>query len=159
MVRFVMRLTQILQPDCVRVPLLATTKQQAIFELVDLLCAKVGLMDREALREAVWNRELTRTTGIGHGLAIPHGKVVGCERLCMAIGLTEQPIEFGAIDGQPVQLVILLASPVDQTGPHIQMLARISRLMTDEAFRDAIEQAANADEVYRLIQSHDTASD
>ncbi len=148
-----MQLTDILQPDCVRVPLAASNKQEAIFELVDLLCQKIGIEDPAALREAVWSREQTRTTGIGHGLAIPHGKIAACKKLCMAIGLTASPIEFGAIDGQPVQLVILLASPADQTGPHIQALARISKLLTDAAFRNQIKSAASPEELYQLIEA------
>ena len=154
-----MRLTEILKPDCVQVPLEATNKQQAIFELVDLLAEKVGILDRGALREAVWNREMTRTTGIGHGLAIPHGKIVGCPRLCMAIGLTKQPVEFRAIDGQPVRLVILLASPADQIGPHIQALARISKLLTDADFRERIKQTDTAEELYRVIECREVLDD
>ncbi len=69
-----MRLTDILQPDCVKVPLEAETKEQTIYELVDLLCEKAGIENADNLKQAVWERETTRTTGIGHGIAIPHGK-------------------------------------------------------------------------------------
>lgn len=151
-----MRLTDILQPDCVRVPLQAATKQGVIFELVDLLSEKVGIGSAQQLKDAVWQRESTRTTGIGHGIAIPHGKSAGCPRLAMAIGLTQQPLEFGAIDGKPVSLIILLASPPDQTGPHIQALARISRMLTDDRFRASIKQATSAEIVYKLITDHET---
>lgn len=150
-----MRLTDILQPDCVKVPLASTHKQSAIFELVDLLADRAGIATRDQLKDAVWQRETTRTTGIGHGIAIPHGKSAGCTRLSMAVGLAGQPIEFGAIDGKPVTLIILLASPPDQTGPHIQALARISRMLTDDRFRAAIKAAPSAAEVYRLISEHE----
>ena len=150
-----MRLTDILQPDCIKVPLEAADKQRAIFELVDLMSDKVGITTRDQLKDAVWQRETTRTTGIGHGIAIPHGKSAGCTRLSMAIGLTAKPLDFGAIDGKPVTLIILLASPPDQTGPHIQALARISRMLTDDRFRAAIKAAPNADDVYRLISEHE----
>ena len=151
-----MRLVDILQPDTIRVPLQAVEKQDAIFELVDLLAEKVGIEDVNALRDAVWQREMTRTTGIGHGVGIPHGKIEGCRVLCMAIGLTRDPIEFGAIDGQPVQLIILLASPADQTGPHIQALAQISRFLTDADFRTRIKQTNSADELYELIKEKES---
>ncbi len=151
-----MRLTDILKSDCVRVPLEATDKRHAIFELVDLLAEKNPVGDKVALREAVWRREMIRTTGIGHGLAIPHGKVAGCKSLCMAVGVTREPIDFGAIDGEPVQLIILLASAADQTGPHIQALAQISRLMTDAEFRNALKRAATSDEFYHLIAAQET---
>ena len=152
-----MRLTDILQSDCVKAPLAATDKQGAIHELVDVLAASIGLDDaqREDLKHAVWQREMTRTTGIGHGIGIPHGKAKGVSKLAMAVGKTAQPIEFGAIDRKPVELIFLLASPVDQTGPHIQALAGISRMLTDAEFRNAIMQAASAQEVFNLIEQHD----
>ena len=153
-----MRLTDILKPDCVRVPLAATDKRQAIFELVDLLAEKEEIGDAESLREAVWRREMIRTTGIGHGLGIPHGKIASCRHLCMAIGVTGEPIDFGAIDGEPVQLIILLASAADQTGPHIQALAQISRLMADAEFRISLKRAGTSDELYRLIAAKETQS-
>jgi mannitol/fructose-specific phosphotransferase system IIA component (Ntr-type) len=150
-----MRLTDILQADCIKVPLEATAKQPAIYELVELLAQRAGIQSSESLKEAVWQRESTRTTGIGDGSAIPLGKCAGCTRLSMAIGVTAKPIEFGAIDGKPVSLIILLASPPEQTGPHIQALARISRMLTDDSFRAAIKSARSAEEVYRLISNHE----
>ncbi len=150
-----MRLTDILQPDCVQVPLKATTKQQAIAELVELLVDRTGITGAPELTNAIWQRETTRTTGIGHGIAIPHGKSAGVDQLRMAIGKPTQPLDFGAIDGRPVQLLLLLASPEDQTGPHIQALARISRMLTDADFRNALKNASSGDELYQLIQDRE----
>lgn len=151
-----MNLLDILYPDAVIAPMAATEKKAAIDELVDVL-AKIGKAnDAEALRSAVWTREQTRTTGIGHGLAIPHGKCAGLDGLAMAIGRPAEPMDFEAIDGQPVRLVVLLASPPDQTSDHIQALARISRLMNAEAFRDQIYGADSADEIYDLIKGQET---
>ncbi|MCX5660584.1 MAG: PTS sugar transporter subunit IIA [Planctomycetota bacterium] len=150
-----MRLTDVLQPECVKVPLLAANKKDAIFELVDLLAQKAGIASPDQLKEAVWQRESTRTTGIGFGVAIPHGKSPGCTRLTMAIGLTAQPLDFGAIDGRPVQLIILLASPPDQTPSHIQALARISRMLADEKFRDIVKKAPDAATLFKLIADHE----
>lgn len=152
-----MRVSEILQPDCVVVSLESDTKQQAIYTLVDLLCDRKAIEARDELKEAIWQREQTRTTGIGHGVAIPHGKCRGCERLSMVVALPAEPIDFGSIDGKPVDLIILLASPVDQTGPHIQALATISRMLTDELFRAAIKKASTPEEVYSLITRQETA--
>lgn len=151
-----MRLTDILQADCVKVPLESTEKQQVIYELVDLLVARTGISDADELKRAVWQREQTRTTGIGHGVGVPHGKCAGCERLSMAIGRPREPIDFGAIDGQPVDLIFLLASPPNQTGPHIQALATISRMLTDEALRVALRQEAAPEGLYQLIAQQET---
>lgn len=147
-----MHLTEILKPDCIRVPLEATSKQEAIFELADLLAGKVGLADPQPLRDVVWSREMTRTTGIGHGLAIPHGKLSGLDGLCMAMGVTSEPIEFGSIDGRPVELIMLLVSPIDQTGPHIQVLAQISKVMTDASFRNQLKTADSAEVLYAALR-------
>ena len=146
-----MRLTEILNPQCVKVPLSATGKEQAIYELVDILANTSEITDVAELRQAVWQREQTRTTGIGHGIAIPHGKISGCTHLCMAVGKADQPIDFGAIDGKPVELIILLASPIDQTGPHIQVLAQISRMLTDDDFRAAVKRTQSPPQLYELI--------
>lgn len=150
-----MRLSEILTLDCIKVPLDATDKQGAIFELVDLLAEKAGVRNPDELKQAVWQREQMRTTGIGCGVAIPHGKSTGCDTLRMAIGKTSTPLEFGAIDGRPVGLIILLASPPDQTGPHIQALAAISRILTDEDFRAALKNATSSEEIQRLIANRE----
>ncbi len=150
-----MRLTDILQPDCVKVPLESDTKQACIFELIDLMVEQTDVQDAEGLKQAVWQRELTRTTGIGHGIGIPHGKAAGCDELRMAIGRPAEPLEFGAIDGKPVNLIILLASPLDKTGPHIQALAKISRLLVSEDLRDAFQEAGSAMDLYDLLVRHE----
>ena len=121
-----MKLTEILQPACIRLPLEATTKEGVIYELADVVIDCASIPNGPELKEAIWKRENTRTTGIGHGIAIPHGKAAGIDTLQMAIGKADPPIEFGSIDGKPVTLIFLLASPEDQTGPHIQALAKIS---------------------------------
>jgi mannitol/fructose-specific phosphotransferase system IIA component (Ntr-type) len=151
-----MVVTDILQPECVKVPLVATEKLGVIQELTDVLADHCSIRDREALKQAVWAREQTRTTGIGHGIGIPHGKCAGVDRLVMAVGKLDRPIEFGAIDGKPVDLIFLLASPSDQTGPHIQALAMISRMLTDASFRGDIKRCEDAGALYRLLAEHST---
>jgi fructose-specific phosphotransferase system IIA component len=150
-----MNLLEILTPDSVRAPLIAESKRGVIDELVDLLAATGRVPQPEALKEAVWLREQTRTTGIGHGLAIPHGKSAGMGTLAMAIGKPAEPMDFEAIDGRPVRLIVLLASPPDKTSDHIQALARISRLMTMDSFRERIYAAETAEEIYELVAEHE----
>jgi fructose-specific phosphotransferase system IIA component len=152
-----MQLSEILSVECVRSPLRSTDKQAVIAELVDVLAAAGKVSDPAALAEAVWTREQTRTTGIGHGLAIPHGKSPGMPGLAMAIGKPAEPLDFEAIDNHPVRLVVLLASPPDRTSDHIQALARVSRLMSSESFRDKIYAANTAQEIYDLIVEQDSA--
>ena len=151
-----MILTQILQPTCVKAPLASTNKEDAIEELVNLLADSGCLSDRGDAFEAVMAREQTRSTGIGSGIAIPHGKCSAAKELVMAVGIAPEPIEFESIDNKPVGIIILLVSPPDQTGPHIQALARISRLMLDEQFKSQLEKAASPEEVYDLISTKET---
>jgi fructose-specific phosphotransferase system IIA component len=146
-----MRLLEILKPENVKVPLEATTKNDAIAELVNLLAKNGSVTDARKVLEAVLEGESTRTTGIGNGLAIPHGKCAGTKELVMAIGKAATPIDFQAIDGRPVTLIWLLTSPPDKTGPHIHALARISRLMTLDKFRQSLMAAKTAQEVFDAI--------
>lgn len=151
-----MRLTDILKARNIKTPLEATTKRDAIAELVNLLAAEGEISDAKKVLDAVLEREATRTTGIGNGLAIPHGKCSGLDHLVMAVGKAATPIDFQSIDGRPVTLIWLLASPPDKTGLHIHALARISRLMTIDKFRQALAGAADAQAVYDIIMKQDS---
>ncbi|HEV2294030.1 MAG TPA: PTS sugar transporter subunit IIA [Tepidisphaeraceae bacterium] len=146
-----MRLTEILKPENIKVPLTSTTKTDAIGELVALLAENKAITDSRKVLDSVLDREATRTTGIGNGLAIPHGKCSGTTDLVMAIGKAATPIDFQAIDGRPVTLIWLLTSPPDKTGPHIHALARISRLMTIDKFRQSLNTAQSGQDVYDII--------
>ncbi len=151
-----MVLTEILDPSCVIVPMQAAEKRAAIEELVDVLARRAKTSDRARLLAAVMEREATRSTGIGNGLAIPHGKSACVVELVMAIGKPAKPIEFESVDGKPVSLIVLLASPLDQTGPHIQALARISRLMTIEPFRLRLLASESAEQLYAALERQES---
>jgi fructose-specific phosphotransferase system IIA component len=150
-----MILTQILQPNCIKVPVESKDKKAVITELVDLVDSNTTgiLLDKNAILEAVLAREDARSTGIGSAIAIPHGKCAAVKELAMALGIAKDPIDFGSIDGRPVKIIMLLLSPADQTGPHIQALAKISRLMLDDKFKERLEKASSAEEAYRLLSN------
>jgi fructose-specific phosphotransferase system IIA component len=150
-----MTLTQILQLACIKVPLEGTNKEAVIKELVAVLAANGLVQDEQSVIDAVFAREKTRSTGIGSGIAIPHGKSKAVKELVMALGIARDPVDFESIDNRPVSTVILLVSPLDQTGPHIQALARISRLMLHEEFKKALEQASSAEVAYKLISERE----
>jgi fructose-specific phosphotransferase system IIA component len=152
-----MRLTEILKPQNIKIPLESKTKTEAIGELVTVLAASGDVTDAKKVLDAVLEREATRTTGIGNGLAIPHGKCAGTKDLVMAIGRAGTPIDFQAIDGRPVNIIWMLASPPDKTGPHIHALARISRLMTIDKFRAALLGAKTAQEAFDIIVQQEAA--
>ncbi len=147
-----MNISDILSPKAVKVPLTSTDKHAVIDELVDLLDEAGLISDAGQLKQVVWEREQQRSTGIGQGLAIPHGKANCTESLVMAVGRPAAPIEFESVDKEPVQLVVLLASPPDQTSQHIQALGKISRLMSNESFRDAAFSAGSTETLYALFK-------
>lgn len=151
-----MVLTQILEPACIKVPLEGKDKEAIISELVDVLDANGVLADKDNVLQAVLMREQTRSTGIGSGIAIPHGKCKGVSELVMAMGVSRSGVDFQSIDNKPVHIVVLLASPIDRTGPHIQALARISRLMLDEDFKNKLQNSSSAEELYELINNKES---
>ena len=151
-----MRLTEILKPQNIKIPLAASVKTDAIAELVELLSTNGDVTDSKKVLEAVLDRESTRTTGIGQGLAIPHGKTAGTKDLVMAIGKPAQPIDFQSIDGKPVTIIWLLSSPLDKTSSHIHALARISRLMTIDKFRQSLASAKTGQEMFEIISQQES---
>ncbi len=150
-----MILTKILQAGSVKVPLESRDKEAAITELVDLLNDSGLLRDREVVLNSVLMREKTRSTGIGSGIAIPHGKCKAVKELVMALGIAHNPVPFDSVDGKDVTIILLLVSPIDQTGPHIQALARISRLMLDNEFKEQLEQATSPEQAYELLSNRE----
>ena len=150
-----MRLVDILDIKCVMVPLKALEKNQAITELIDLLDRAGRLDDYDTALKAVMQRESVRSTGVGQGFAIPHGKSSAVDQLVMAVGKTSEPIDFESIDKKPVDIIFLMISPLDKTGPHIQALAGISRLMTDLPTRSRIDECSTAEQLYKLVTEFD----
>jgi fructose-specific phosphotransferase system IIA component len=133
------------------VPLLGKDKSSVITELVGILDANKMLLNKDVALQAVLAREQTKSTGIGSGIAIPHGKCTAVKELVIAMGIAPQAIDFNSVDNKPVSIIILLISPVDQTGPHIQALAKISRLLLDETLRNKLTRAGSAEEVFELL--------
>ena len=142
----------ILSPKSIQVPFAVSNKQDAIDGLIDLLAEHGHITDPTEMKRVVWERENQRSTGIGEGLAIPHGKSANLNRLVLAIGIPEEPIEFESIDERPVKLLALLLSPSDKIAEHIQALGRISRLMKDEDFRETAYRAESPEELYDHIK-------
>ena len=148
-----MDLLDLLQENTMRAPLLSTDRQGAIGELVDLLAEEGCISDAATIRQVVWERELQRTTGIGEGLAIPHGRCDKLTSMVMAMGRPATPIDFASPDKRPVELIILLVSPTENTSDHIQALGRISRLMVNRSFREAAYTTKDANALFNLFHS------
>lgn len=151
-------LSTILHLGLIKVPLEGTTKRETIDELCSLLCSTDVITDPENFRRTVWDREGQRSTGIGEGLAIPHGKCAGVREITMAIGIPKEPIDFDSIDGRPVKMIVLLASPSNRIADHIQALGRISKFMADPVIRERAFDATNAESLYELLAGLDSAT-
>lgn len=153
-----MRLTDVLAPEAVIVPLAGRDKQSAITELVDQLHANGQLLDRDAVLRAVLQREQTRTTGIGQALAVPHGKTSGVRSLVLAVGKCAEPIDFQSIDGKGVSVIFLMVSPLDAIEAHIQVLAHIGRVYNLDAFRRKLLAASSASDLYSVITAQEQSA-
>ena len=147
-----MSILDLITADSMVVPLAAATKQEAIDALVEHLGRIEQLADLEEIKHLVWTRENQRSTGIGKGLAIPHGKVDSISRLMLVIGVLAEPIEFEAVDDKPVKMIALLLSPTKKIAEHIQALGKVSRLMSDDGFRDSAYGCQSSEELFELIR-------
>ncbi|MCB4755990.1 MAG: PTS sugar transporter subunit IIA [Elusimicrobia bacterium] len=150
-----MKILDILDPSCVTLDVKGPAKKEAIQELCELLFAKAKIKDVQIVKKALLEREALGSTGIGQGIAIPHGKSDGTETLVAALGVSKKGIDFESLDGEPVHLIFLLAGPPDSAGPHLKALARISRLLKDKFFRQQLRDAKSVDEVLHVIKSED----
>ena len=147
-----MLLSELLTPERIRVPLQGTSKEELLQELVQLVSADEHVEDPDQVLRAVREREAVLSTGIGNGVAIPHGKSAAVPELCMAAGRTARPVEFDALDGQPVSLFFLLVGPETAAGPHIKALSRISRLVRRDSVREQLVAATTPEEFYRAMK-------
>jgi mannitol/fructose-specific phosphotransferase system IIA component (Ntr-type) len=145
-------LTELLSIERIKIPLESQNKDDLLRELVGVAAAPAGQPAREDVLRAVREREAVLSTGIGHGVAIPHGKSSAVGDLRMAAGRAAAPVDFDALDGQPVSLFFLLVGPESAAGPHIKALSRISRLVRKEEVRDKLVAARTAKEFMEALK-------
>ena len=146
-----MLLTDLLTIDRIKIPLNAGTKDDVLRELVQVIGSH-GVDEPDEVLRAVREREAVLSTGIGNGVAIPHGKSSQVPDLVMAAGRTAAPVEFDSLDGQPVQLLFMLIGPETAAGPHIKALSRISRLIRQDHVRQTLVNAKTAEEFYKALK-------
>ena len=145
-----MDLSELLNPGNVVPTLKATSKKQVLRELAERAAAAIGVDERRIL-DVLLEREHLGTTGIGNGIAIPHGKLPELDRTHGFFARMEIPVDFDAIDGEPVDLVFLLLAPEGAGADHLKALARVSRLLRDRAMCEKLRGSRNADALYALI--------
>lgn len=142
-----MRIHDLLDDESILPQLQVSSKKEAIQKLIEVLSIEVDGNAKASCIKAVLERESIMSTGVGKGLAIPHGKARGLDKTYAAFAKLNPPIEYDAIDGEPVHLVFLLVGPESQNSVHIKMLSRISRLLNSASFRERLFECKTREEI------------
>jgi PTS system nitrogen regulatory IIA component len=148
-----MKLMDFLVSNAIEPNLKSTTKTEVIKELVMMLENAGAISDADGITRVVLEREGLGTTGIGEGIAVPHGKSNSVDKLVAAFGRSQKGINFESIDKKPVSLIFLLVAPANSAGPHLMALARISRLLKNQSFRESITKAKDKAEILKICEA------
>jgi PTS system nitrogen regulatory IIA component len=150
-----MKITTFLKREFIIEELQAVTKEAVLAELAAVLMPAGSPDDQDEMVRVLMARERLGSTGIGDGIAIPHGKIGGLDDLRIAIGRSHQGVDFNALDGKPAHLFFLLMAPENSSGQHLKVLARISRLLKDNVLRKNLMEAESAAELFKLLVEQD----
>lgn len=150
-----MKITEMLKREFILEPLKADNKRDVLAELAGSFAQGSVNIHPEAMLHVLLERERLGSTGIGDGIAIPHGKISGLEEMVVSFGRSREGINFDAMDGKPVHLFFLLMAPENSAGQHLKALAKISRMLKDANFRKNLLDADTHAELYRVIAEKD----
>ena len=150
-----MKIMDILAKDALVLNLGVQTKREVLAEMAAALAKVEPQIQADELLEVLLEREALQSTGIGEGVAIPHGKLAGLDRLVATFARSQQGVEFDSIDGQPTHHFFLLVVPEHSGGQYLKALARISRFFRDAAFRESLSSAETNEDVLRTIEEED----
>lgn len=154
-----MKITDILSEEAISPSLRARDKHGVIKEMSELLVNCIGVSDKERLAEVIMEREQLGSTGIGFNIAIPHAKVQEVNGVVAALGRSKDGVDFGAVDGEPVNLFFFLISGLNTSGTHLKALARISRLLKNAETRESLISCETKEEMYEIISREDSKFD
>ena len=138
-------------PETVNLHLKGTSKEAIIDELLDMLVQAGKVKDKAVARACVLDREQKMSTGMKHGIAIPHGKTDSVSDLVACIGISDHPVDFDSLDQEPCRIFIMTLSPIDKTGPHLQFLAEVSLLFKSAEKRQEILNAVDKSDIIRVL--------
>lgn len=150
-----MELTEFIYPQLIKLELESTGKVDGIKELIDMLDTAGYLTDSDAFLKSVLEREKVGSTGIGKGIAIPHSRTSAVREVVVAIGRSKKGIEFDSLDNRPVHLIFLIAAPIESGGLYLKALARLSRLLRYQEFRNELMNATTVEEVVEVVSSEE----
>ena len=150
-----MKIVEMLKPEYIIEALQSDKKKDVLLELSAPFLKNYPELDPDIALSVLMAREKLGSTGIGEGIAIPHGKLAGLDNLIVCFGRSAAGIDFNAMDGNPVHLFFLLLAPENSAGQHLKMLAKISRMLKDSRFRAKLMEAKSRDEIFGMISQQD----
>jgi len=149
-----MKILEVLDKEAILVDLKSDDKKGVLEELVTPAARIAGVNHEEVMR-VLLEREQLGSTGIGGGIGIPHGKLKGLKSLVLGFGLSRKGVDFESIDGKPTHIFFLLVTPENSTGLHLKLLARISRILKDDLFKERLMEATDSVEILSIIKEED----
>jgi PTS system nitrogen regulatory IIA component len=149
-----MKICEVLQKETILADLKGQNKKGILEELVAPV-AEIAGVHQEDLVKVLLERERLGSTGIGGGIGIPHGKMKDLDSLVLGFGLSRKGVDFESLDGKPAHIFFLLITPENSTGLHLKLLARISRILKNEPFKDRLLKASDRDEILSIIKGED----
>lgn len=150
-----MKLINYLKPEYIAVGLTADTKEELLRKMVDLASKNPHVLDKEKIRTAILERERIMSTGVGKEFAIPHGKTDAVNDIVLAFATTAEPVDYAAMDNEPVRLVLLLISRDSDVGSRLRLLSRASKVMNSDAARKSLIEAKSADEILAIFKAEE----
>ena len=152
-----MKIIDLLQERAIKLNSSASSKEEAINQMINLISQTGNIVNKQEFKETVLKREKEGTTGIGEGIAIPHGKSRAVKKACLAAMVLPKGVEFEALDGKKVNLIFMIAAPENQENTHLEVLSRLSALLMDQALRENLKRAKTPEEFRKLINEAETA--
>jgi len=150
-----MKISDALSPELIKIGLESEDKEELFEEMVQLFVDAGLISDRTTAIRALEEREAKMSTGVAKGLGLPHGKLDEASGVMMALGVSERGIEYDALDGKPVHVVLMVFAEVGNPGPHIEALAEISRLFMIPGFTERVKNARDARELLEMIEAEE----
>lgn len=147
-----MNIADIISKEAVLDSIQASGKRELVQEMSNRIAAIAGV-DERVVFEAVWERENLGSTGYGEGVAFPHARIEGLDKVCGLFARLEEPVDFDALDGKPVDLVFMLISPENSGADHLTALATLSRILKTEGSCDKLRKARSANELYAILNA------
>ncbi len=150
-----MKISDILSIEKIQLPLIAKEKESVLKELWELIKDSPDVKDADKVQKSIMEREKRETTGIGQGIAIPHGKCSAVTNIIAVLGLSSEGVDFDSLDGKPVHIVFLLVAPEEKAGLYLKSLSRISRLLNNEIFRRKLIEVKDRKKALEMLKDEE----